>query len=126
MIVNKSKLMGLMLAFLMTSGVYAYANNEKDGSVSPPDSLAMKEMSQKNLEIVKKVKDCIGVEDIRIIQAKSFDMVWAWTKAEAENEKRQITMRLNKEIGVHVAMSLPKSEKWEKMNEKAKNQKGER
>jgi len=120
MLVSKSKLTGLVLVFLMTSGVYAYANNGKGGTVSPPDSLAMKEVSQKNLEIVKKVKECIGVEDIRILQTKKIEILQTWRHAEAKDENRVITMRLIKETGTYIAMSMPKTEKWGKMAEAKK------
>jgi len=47
------------------------------------------------------------LEDVRIILSKDYEVVIkAWTKAEVEN-KRTISLRLDKETGVYIAMSHP-------------------
>ena len=132
---NKCKLTGLMLAFLMTSGLCVYANDGvtdtiksgKRKDVSVTDTLELKnelkKFSCEQQEILDRLKACIGAEDVRIIQSKTFDILMEWGRKEAKDEGRQITMRLNKETGVYVAMSLPKSEKWERMDGKMKKPK---
>ena len=59
-------------------------------------------------EIVKNIKTCIGIEDVRIIRATGFDKVLReWIKSEADNENRSVTLQRDK-TGAYIAISLPK------------------
>jgi len=97
---NKLRVMFFVLA--MTSAVCAYSQSDfmlVSGTTMTAD--------ERQLEIFQQTKTCMELEDVRVIQARNFEMVWAWTKEEAKNGKRTVTMRLNKETGIHTAMSLP-------------------
>ena len=110
MVLNKSKLVGLLFAFLMVGGLYTYANGIKSEYVSTPDTIALKNLNEKQFEILKKIKECIGIEDIRIIQTKNYKIIGEWAKAEA-HDKRTVTTHLNKKTGVYTSMSMPNGNK---------------
>ena len=108
MTVSKNKLMAILLVFAMTSSVSVYANGGRDGKDSireTPDSpIDVK-------EITNKVKSCVGdTMVIRIIQSKDSKIVFAWGTADAEGGERAFTMCLNKETGVYLAMSRPRTD----------------
>ena len=97
----KNKLTAMMFVLAMTSMFSAYSQESVD-TLRPENE---------DYQIIKRIKTCIGIEDIYIIQSKSFDVMMAWIKDEAENENRSVTIRLNKETGVYIATSLSKENK---------------
>ena len=102
MVVKKSKLTGLMLAFLMASGVCAYS--QSDYMLVSGTTMTADERYQ---EMFKEVKTCFGAEDVHIIQTKNYELAKAWADKEIVNERRYAIMQPNKETGVYVAISLP-------------------
>ena len=124
MTAQKSNLIGLMLAFFMTSSVCIYAQEKVSTEV---DTLLLQQhadtLFQKNKEFLEKVKDCIGVEEACIIQSKNIKIVMEWGHSEIKNEDGFITMRLDKKTGVYVAISLPKSETMQSASKKIRKSK---
>ena len=100
------KLTAIVFVLAMTSTVCAYAGGGSDTSAC----------FAKHNEILKKVKTCIGIEDVRIIQTKSFNMMLKWAKAESRNNDRDVTQshdvttknQVTKIGGVFLGVSLPK------------------
>ena len=116
--VKRSKLVVLMLAFLITSGMCTYANGgdtipqkilEKHQKMYQKAKNYMDSIFERHQEVFQKIKSCIGTEDIRIIQSKDFEIVQEWKGVEIDTEDRVVTMRFIKETGVYFAMSMPKS-----------------
>jgi hypothetical protein len=105
---GENKLRVIFFVLAMTSAVCAYSQSDfmlVSGTTMTAD--------ERQLEIFQQTKTCMELEDVRVIQAKNFDVLMEWTKMEAEN-KRTVSLRLNKETGIYVAMSLPKKKLKEK------------
>jgi hypothetical protein len=66
---------------------------------------------ERHREVVKKIKDCIGMDDYRVIQTKNFDIMWAWTKLEAKKHNRRIVSTRVVETNLYAAISLPNTMK---------------
>ena len=116
MAVRKCKLRGLILLFLIASGVCSYANGSGDSVKRENASIAEDMPFQKNTEFIERIKTCVGMEDIRIIQSKKIKLVQKWSMVEQKDEHRVTVMRLDKKTGVCVAILLPKSEGCEEVS----------
>ena len=123
MTVNKGKLTAIMFVLAMISTVSAYAG---EGS----DTLSF---SDEHGKIMEKVKECIGLKDIRIVRTKDFEMMQKWVNAESRNKDRDVTQshdsttmgQVMKIGGVFLGISLPKSKVPKKTEESAEYQKAQ-
>jgi hypothetical protein len=98
----RNRLTAMMFVLAMTSMVCVYSQGSADTL----------EYSEEHQKILQEIKTCIGIEDIRIVQSKTSEVMIAWAMGEAKNEKRSTTSRLNKETGIYVSMSLPSTMKY--------------
>ena len=109
MLINKSKLTGVMLAILIAGNVCTYAKGTKKGDTLSDSCLnLLLEHPWDHQEIIANLKNCIAEDSIHLIASKDVKMVVRWGTTEAENGGRVVSMRLNKETGVCVAVSAPK------------------
>ena len=108
MLRNKYRLTAIFFLLAMIGTFFACSNRDTNKVKSTEYTLSDNDFNKKHEEIHKKIKDCIGIEDIRIIKTKSFDVLSAWIKSEIDTTHRNATLRYNKETDVYIGMSLPK------------------
>jgi hypothetical protein len=104
----KNRVTGMLFVLAMAS--MANASAQKSGI----ETTVQKNQSDAQSKVLQKVKNCIGVEDLRVIQTQSFELMQAWAKLESRAKRRvtvshgRTTMNQVKETdGVFWAMSLP-------------------
>ena len=105
----------------MTSAVNAYS--QFDNIMISGTTMTADERQQ---EIFQQVKTCFETENVRVIQSKNYDVIKEWWLSEAKNHQRMITLRLNKETGVYIAVSQPNKNSNQTKKERKQEFKEER
>ena len=102
MTVKNNRLAAITFVFALTSSIFVYSQNDfilTDGATMT--------FAEKQRESLQRAKECIGVENIHVLQTKNYDITKKWENSEISDGSRIFSALLNQETGIYTLISQP-------------------